>query len=319
MSDRRTYRLAVLAGCLALAACASPLKKEEAGKLGFASLPAQKSDAGAEGFLLPGPRSPLAGRTIVVNRIADIKLEKKEVVLTFDDGPVPGKTERILATLDEAGVKATFLMVGEMATAHPDIAKKVAAAGHTIGTHTQDHANLAHLSVARAMADIEQGQKSVAKALMPTRFKAAPFFRFPYLSDSPALRSRLAAEETVVIDVDIDSKDYFQSTPDQIRQRTMAALAHKGSGIILMHDLHARTAAMLPGLLAELQAKGYKVVQLVPGNRAISEGALVASILPQGQLDDISAPIDRMVGYPVPDAAEASQLLAASALAVGTL
>ncbi|MDI6027086.1 polysaccharide deacetylase family protein [Corticibacterium sp. UT-5YL-CI-8] len=314
MSCFRLSRLAAFAGCMALAACATPVKKAEtleASKLAFASLPVEQRVAGAESFLAPGPRSPLAGRTIVVHQISDIQLQPKEVVLTFDDGPVPGRTERILDALEARGVKATFLMVGQMAQAHPDIAKKVAIAGHTIGTHTQDHANLAHLSLSRAMGEIEEGKHSVAAALQPTRYKAAPFFRFPYLADSSALRNRLAAEETVVIDVDIDSKDYFQSAPEQIRRRTMEALAHRGSGIILMHDLHARTAGMLPGLLQDLQAQGYKVVHLVPGNRSISEGGLVASILPE---QDVGAD-ETMLGYPI--AKTSVFLLGASALSVG--
>ena len=67
----------------------------------------------------------LAGRTLTVSSLHDIRLEDKEVILTFDDGPMPGKTERILATLDEFGVKAAFMMVGEMAQAHPAVARKV--------------------------------------------------------------------------------------------------------------------------------------------------------------------------------------------------
>jgi len=105
----------------------------------------------------------------------------------------------------------------------------------------------------------------------------APFFRFPYLASTAALRRQLAARGIVVIDADIDSKDYFQSTPDQVRKRTMARIEQRGSGIILMHDIHPRTAQMLPALLADLKAKGYKVVRLVPGHG--SRELLVSSLM----------------------------------------
>lgn len=207
------------------------------------------------------PRHPggLAGRDIYVSSADDIALANKEVVLSFDDGPVPGKTESILATLDEFGVKATFLMVGEMAQAHPDIAKKVLAEGHSIGSHTYSHPNLRSLSFDRALAEVSRGASAVSKATD----NGASFFRFPYLSDNSRLRHMVSDRGMVIMDVQIDSKDYFKDAPAVVASRTMAALRHRGSGIILMHDIHRRTAAMLPALLTQLKAEGYKVVRLV--------------------------------------------------------
>ena len=191
-------------------------------------------------------------------------IQPGEVVLTFDDGPMPGKTPKILDALEEAGVGATFLMVGQMAKAYPAIAREVAAKGHTIGTHTESHPNLRTMGTEAAMAEIRRGEASVSKALAPGGFSPAPFFRFPYLADTQALRGRLAGEGVVTIDVDIDSKDYFKSGPQQVSARTMASLRRKGGGIILFHDLQTRTAAMLPGFLAELKRNGYSVVHIVP-------------------------------------------------------
>ena len=227
---------------------------------------AEPETPGTGGLFTPRSFGGLAGRTVTVNSIADLKLRSHEVVLTFDDGPMPGRTENILRALDNAGVKATFMMVGSMARAHPAIVREVAAHGHTIGTHTQSHANLAQLSVAAADAQIDGGIKSVSAALVPSISRPAPFFRFPYLASTAALRHQLAARGIVVIDADIDSKDYFQSTPEQVRQRTLKRIEQRGSGIILMHDIHPRTAQMLPQLLADLKARGYKVVRLVPGH-----------------------------------------------------
>ncbi len=212
----------------------------------------------------------LAGRTLEVSSISDISLRDKEVVLTFDDGPMPKKTERIVATLDEFGVKATFLMVGEMAKAHPDIAKLVVRHGHTIGSHTYRHANLRSLSFETAIAEIDKGRKAVAAATN----EDVGFFRFPYLADSKSLRSWVAGNGMVVLDVQIDSKDYFSNSPAAVATRTMDALRKHRKGIILLHDIHNRTAAMLPALLTQLKAEGYKVVNLRRGHSSLMVASL---------------------------------------------
>lgn len=251
---------------LVLSACAGPRPESEVPVLAFA--PEQRIDVPFPGEVLSLPKlgHGLAGRTLRVDSVEDIVLLRNEVILTFDDGPVPGKTTAILDTLDAHGVKATFLMVGEMAQSYPHLVREVARRGHTIGSHTQNHRNLASMSFEGAVAEVRRGETSIAAALIPAEQRAAPFFRFPYLASTAALRRHLAARGVVVIDVDIDSKDYFVSTPAQVRERALAKIEKKGSGIVLFHDLHARTAAMLPGFLDELDARGYKVVRLVPGN-----------------------------------------------------
>lgn len=252
--------------------CAGPQREAGApagGQLAYAPEPAAPAVGQPPQLVMLKPdrirqiAGGLAGRTIRVSRISDIRLAPGEVVLTFDDGPSPGRTERVLDTLDQFGVKATFLMVGQMARAWPATARKVAERGHTVGSHTQTHRNLAAIGHAAAVAEIEAGRRSVAAALGPLR--PAPFFRFPYLASTEALRRDLAAQGIVVIDVDIDSKDYFQVGAEAVRAQTMTRVVSHGSGVILLHDIHARTAAMLPGLLADLKARGFRVVHLAPG------------------------------------------------------
>ncbi|MCC0034066.1 MAG: polysaccharide deacetylase family protein [Hoeflea sp.] len=208
----------------------------------------------------PGRKSfgSLAGRTLKVSSISEIRLADKEVILTFDDGPIPGKTDQVLATLRQYGVKATFLMVGQMAANYPAIARRVVGQGHSIGGHTFNHANLASAGTSRALTDIDNGNAAVARVTGTQ----VGFFRFPYLADTGALRRAVAARGQVILDVDIDSKDYFKLSPETLAANTMARVRSKRKGIILMHDIHGRTAAMLPSLLAQLKAGGYKVVAL---------------------------------------------------------
>lgn len=207
----------------------------------------------------------LAGRTLAVSSLSDLKLNSKEVVLTFDDGPMPNKTDKILSILDEYGVKATFLMVGQMAKAHPEIARRVANAGHSIGSHTYRHADLQNLSFDAAVAEIEKGRDAVTSVT----HEDVGFFRFPYLADTRKLRQWVGQNGMVVLDVQIDSKDYFGVSPAAVATRTMNQLRAHGKGIILLHDIHARTAAMLPALLTQLSAEGYKVVRLRHSNSSM--------------------------------------------------
>jgi peptidoglycan/xylan/chitin deacetylase (PgdA/CDA1 family) len=245
----------------------APVKETKKPKVKFPETPSSSP--------LAKPSSgKLAGRTIYVNSISDIKLKPGEVVLTFDDGPVPGKTPAILNTLSNYGVKATFLMVGSMANYHPGLVKQVRARGHSIGSHTFDHANLAKVSFESGKSKIRAGEKALAKSGIN-----APFFRFPYLASTSALRKWLAQRGVTVLDVDIDSKDYFKDSADTIVKRTMARVKARGKGIILFHDIHARSVAALPAFLRELKAAGYKVVALKSNRRPSTGSSLQVSSL----------------------------------------
>ncbi|MEM5473552.1 polysaccharide deacetylase family protein [Hoeflea sp. AS60] len=250
--------------CLATAGCASkPPSSVEATKTAYVPVVGKQSILGRNQDAPPfstfdKSSGPLAGRSLSVASISEIQLHDKEVILTFDDGPMPGKTDRVLDILSRYGVKATFLMVGQMASSYPAVAARVINHGHSIGGHTYNHANLAAAGYTRALDDIANGNTAVARATGTQ----VGFFRFPYLADTGALRSAAANRGLVILDVDIDSKDYFKSSPQAIADRTMASVRARRKGIILMHDIHARTAAMLPSLLSQLQAGGYKVVAL---------------------------------------------------------
>ena len=132
--------------------------------------------------------------------------------------------------------------------------------GHTIGTHTWSHANLAGLSTASARYQIERAFTAVNQVLDGA---VAPFFRFPYLADSRRVREYLATRNIAVFDIDVDSFDYRARSTDLVLQNVMSGLAKTGGGIILFHDIHAVTAKALPEVLAALKAKNFKVVHLV--------------------------------------------------------
>lgn len=187
-------------------------------------------------------------------------LAPKEVVLTFDDGPVPWITSPILDTLDTFCTKATFFSVGEMALAYPSAVKDVLARGHTLGTHTWSHPlNLRSLSFAKAKDQIERGFAAVALAAGQP---IAPFFRFPGLSDSDALLNHMQKLGVASFTVDVVSNDSYIGSAERLTQRVIRETEARQGGILLFHDIKPATAKALPGILKALKERGFSVVHL---------------------------------------------------------
>src|SRR6185437_3633612 len=188
-------------------------------------------------------------------------LQDHEIILTFDDGPWPHNTPAVLKALADQCTKAMFFVIGEHVGWHPEILKQVAAAGHTIGTHTWSHKDLSQLSVEDAKAEIEKGIAALSIAL--GNKPVAPFIRFPALKHPPELLKYVGERNIGVFSTDIDSFDFKMHHPQQVINSVMHKLAKHGKGIILMHDFQRATAEALPELLAKLKKGGYKVVQVV--------------------------------------------------------
>src|SRR6516164_10093159 len=194
-----------------------------------------------------------------------VPLNDKEVVLTFDDGPVPLYSNEILDILASQCVKATYFMVGEMARAYPAVVRRVYMEGHTIGTHSEDHPlRFGQLPVKKMRHEIDSGISDVGAALGGARY-LAPFFRIPGLARSDVLENELAVRGLVVFSSEMDADDWHRHIkPDQIIALAMRRLEVIGKGILLLHDIHPATAAALPGLLQQLKDNGFHIVQVVP-------------------------------------------------------
>ena len=201
-----------------------------------------------------------------------------EVVLTFDDGPVPWVTKPILDALDDYCTKATFFAVGEMAISHPAAMKEVVARGHTIGTHTWSHPNnLKRLTFEKAKDQIERGFAAVA---LGAGTGIAPFFRFPGLNDSDELLTYLQSRGIASFSVDVISNDSFTGSAQRIADRALKLVTQRKRGILLFHDLKRPTAKAIPAVLAGLKAKGFKVVHLKSKTDVVPLATLDAELQP---------------------------------------
>ena len=193
-------------------------------------------------------------------------LRDKEVILTFDDGPL-GSTQLVLNALRRHGSKATFFMVGRMAANNPGAVRRVRSAGHTVAHHSWNHERLPGLSAAEQERSIDRGIAAVQKASHGSARgrTRVPFFRAPYLAQNGTTKTILRRKGLVSIGANIDSLDWKKQSSSALHDRIMQKLRAKRKGILLLHDIQPRTAKMLPRLLNSMAREGYKVVHMVPG------------------------------------------------------
>src|SRR6266567_1357563 len=216
-----------------------------------------------------------------MNYTETLPLRDHEVVLTFDDGPLPHNSDQILEILASQCVKATFFTVGRMAQSFPEGVRKVRDAGHSVGTHTQNHpTGFDKFSIERARQEIDDGIASVTAALGDGG-GLTPFFRPPGLRRSPAVEDYLASKGIQIWSADFPADDWRHVSPSRVYELAIKRLEAKRKGILLLHDIQARTVVALPRILHEMKARGYRIVHVVP---ATSQQPNTPTEPPQWQL-----------------------------------
>ena len=189
-----------------------------------------------------------------------LPLQAGEVVLTFDDGPRPESTPTVLASLKAECVRATFFMVGGNIDAHPDLARAVLAAGHSVGLHAYVHRPQSELVESEQQADYDHVFDAARRAMGRD---ASAVYRFPNLVETPFLLARAKAQGVDIMSIDLAIDDWNpEQSPDVLEARLLQRLTVAKSGIILMHDAQDQTATALPRLLKALKTRGYRVVHL---------------------------------------------------------
>jgi peptidoglycan/xylan/chitin deacetylase (PgdA/CDA1 family) len=193
-----------------------------------------------------------------------LPLRDHEVVLTFDDGPLPKYSNQVLDILAAECIKATFFIVGRQAQANPAGVRKLVAAGHTIGTHSQNHPlTFQKMPVEKAEQEINDGIASTSAALTDPG-ALAPFFRIPGLLRAEGVEEYLASRGIQVWSADFPADDWRHISSARVYQLAMQRLEAKGKGILLLHDIQPRTVAALSKILHDLKARGYRIVHVVP-------------------------------------------------------
>jgi peptidoglycan/xylan/chitin deacetylase (PgdA/CDA1 family) len=218
---------------------------------------AAAATAGASALGALDPNSRLFGPVV-----SHGPTQSDRVYLTFDDGPNPGATARILDILGEHEARATFFLVGRHAEMFPELARRVARAGHDLGNHTYDHRKLHFLSRNAIRRELVDAHDAIAEAtdVEPALFRAPHGYRNPYV----ALEARRLGYTTFGWKGSVF--DTARPGPAEIRRRVSKLL--KPGAIILLHDGdgydpqgdRSQTAAALPAILHDIRERG-----LVPG------------------------------------------------------
>jgi peptidoglycan/xylan/chitin deacetylase (PgdA/CDA1 family) len=198
-----------------------------------------------------------------------LPLGPKELVLTFDDGPWPTTTPKVLDALRHECVRASFFLLGRNTEAYPKVVRRALAEGHTLGHHTYSHPLLNKMPLEKAVAEINRGIARDEFAIygQSRAQPATPFFRFPGFASSPALLDLMQDRGIVVFGADVWASDWLPMTPEAELEKLMGRIDHVGRGIVLLHDTKAQTAKMLPAFLRELKKRGYRIVHVVPAHR----------------------------------------------------
>jgi cellulose synthase/poly-beta-1,6-N-acetylglucosamine synthase-like glycosyltransferase/peptidoglycan/xylan/chitin deacetylase (PgdA/CDA1 family) len=195
-------------------------------------------------------------------RVASHRMPERTIALTFDDGPDPAWTPRVLEVLRRHHVPATFFVIGSQVSRHPDLVRAMARDGHDIGVHTFTHPDLTAVAAWRRRLELTQTRAAIAYTAGVT----TPLARFPYASGVDALDDRhwSVVQEAgrmgmVSVFEDTDSRDWARPGPDAILR---SATPQDGRGaIVLMHDAggdRAQTVAALDRFIPQMQEQGYR-------------------------------------------------------------
>jgi peptidoglycan/xylan/chitin deacetylase (PgdA/CDA1 family) len=193
-------------------------------------------------------------KDIRYKKLARGNASEKIVALTFDDGPHPDFTPKLLTILKQYQLKATFFVVGEMAPKYPDLVRAEAVAGHVVGNHTFHHVNLTKIPVTGVLTEWEAGQE-VVKAItgQTMRFCRPPGGDY----DGAVIRAAMELGLTTVLWTD-DPGDYASPGDRAIERRVLDQIGN--GGIILLHDGIQQTIEVLPQIVEHLKRRGFRFV-----------------------------------------------------------
>ena len=198
---------------------------------------------------IPAPPAP---RKLTYN---SCNVEGTSIALTFDDGPHPKHTTRLLDMLKERGVKATFYVIGQNVVQYPEIMQRMVAEGHEIGHHTYTHPSLNKISAAKLTEEITKTNEAIVQS-----FGARPTtIRPPYGATNASVNQRLNEEfGLTVVMWSVDPQDWKIRKASHVSNHILQNT--KSGSIVLAHDIHPSTIDAMPAVLDGLLSKGHQFV-----------------------------------------------------------
>lgn len=195
---------------------------------------------------------PVTNRYVNIDKSKNINVHGGMVALTFDDGPNPSSSGRILDTLQKYNAVATFFDLGKLAIAYPDVVKREEAIGCEVGSHTYDHANLNNLSVEGVQAQVNSSKNAFVSVLGHD----VGLLRPPYGNANELVKANIPYP---VINWNVDTLDWKSRNKDAIINE-VRKIGNLDGKIILMHSIYETTADAVEVLVPELINEGYQLV-----------------------------------------------------------
>ncbi|MBX3219794.1 MAG: polysaccharide deacetylase family protein [Labilithrix sp.] len=186
--------------------------------------------------------------------------KRKLVTLTFDDGPFPETTPRVLELLAEYGVRATFFVIGryldgddDRARASRAVLKRIVDEGHLVGNHTHDHALLTNVSHTQVLAQIDRGAASIERVIGNKPI----LFRPPFGGLDAFGQEAVRARHLDVLLWNVEAKDMERDDTQAMYRDLVRQIAYNEGGVVLLHDIRWTSVTILKKLLAYLDARRY--------------------------------------------------------------
>ncbi len=192
-------------------------------------------------------------REVAKNEVNLDYVIKPKVALTFDDGPHPEYTPKLLDALKERGVKATFFLIGKNAKVHPEIVKRIADEGHVIGNHTMNHVEITKMADADAFLELDENRKLLEGITgMPVEYMRPPFGAW-----QKSLENKVNALPVLW---SVDPLDWTTENTEEVVRRVIEEVEE--DEIILLHDYYESSVEAAIRIVDILQAEGYDFVPI---------------------------------------------------------
>ncbi len=192
-------------------------------------------------------------REVAKNEVNIDYVIKPKVALTFDDGPHPEYTPKLLDALKERGVKATFFLIGKNAKVHPEIVKRIADEGHVIGNHTMNHVEITKMADADAFLELDENRKLLEWITgMPVEYMRPPFGAW-----QKSLENKVNALPVLW---SVDPLDWTTENTEEVVRRVIEEVEE--DEIILLHDYYESSVEAAIRIVDILQAEGYDFVPI---------------------------------------------------------
>ena len=232
------------------------------------------------------PSVPPAGARI---SYSSVNITQPVVAMTFDDGPHPSLTPKLLDILKERNIKCTFFLIGQNMKAYPQIVRRIIAEGHEIGAHTYTHCSLTSRSDAQIRSELQRSEE----VLMAAANYRPQLVRPPYGAINTRIKQLMFSEfgySTIMWSV--DPQDWRRPGVSVVTSRLVSG-ARPGA-IMLAHDIHPPTTQAVPAMFDQLLAKGYQFVtvsQLMNMEKAnMPVGVVIRPAVPMGDKDPAPIP-----------------------------